>query len=212
MVQYYTRHLVTTRISVEEELPEDMIQESNMEEQQPQEELRDMHEHVQKEQPEELYEPIVPPISPLKEIQPPKTPRTPRREATEHKSPVKKKRKTADERETEKKERNKSKAVSHEPPAEKLPNNIPDHINDTDLSELREGSIQSPERAGNLPSFSFARSSNPSIHQNDFEEDEPFDQYEQPMSVGPVSSQIFSHHQSGTFFTIIKLTKIVIPI
>lgn len=183
LLVYYTRHLVTTRISVEEELPEDMIPE-HMEEPQPQEEIREMHEQIQQNQPEEIYEPILPPISPLKEIQPPKTPRTPRREPPEHKSPVKKKRKTADERETEKKER-RSKAVSHEPPPEKLPNNISDHINDTGLSELREGSIQSPDRAMSAPSISLARSSNFSIPQHDFDEDEPFDQYEQPMSVGP---------------------------
>lgn len=143
-------------------------------------ELEDLQEPT-KERPhipqEDYNEHLLPPISPLKEIQPPKTPRTPRRETDTHKSPVKKKRKLADDRE---KPERKSKASVH---SERLSNHVTDsrEINDSSLSFGRDASYDrfTPEstlheKLSDFPNLPILE-----------EEEQYQDQYEQPMSVGP---------------------------
>lgn len=176
LIVYYTRHLVTTRIEVEEELPEELVN-------------GDLSEHVdsystRRHATEDFSEQLLPPISPLKEIQPPKTPRTPRRETDSHKSPVKKKRKTADEREREKAEKaerleqRKAKSSLHSDRISHLQTDS--RIDDSALSELRHGSVHSP----NYENISSIRNNNSNYQEMD--DDEQYqDQYEQPLSVGP---------------------------
>lgn len=169
LLVYYTRHLTTNRIQVEEELPEmingdefnkqiddrrgDLVFHENL----------DMHD-----------EQFAPPISPLKEIQPPKTPRTPRREV-EHRSPVKKKRKVAEDKEKpERKSKNTFSDIS-----DRINNHpIMSEMSDNSIPVFRAGSIQNSSVYHQDPSINF---------QSEYQDDDNYDQYDQPMSVGPVS-------------------------
>ncbi|RWS11824.1 double-strand-break repair protein rad21-like protein [Dinothrombium tinctorium] len=163
---YYSRNLITNRIETEEpiqddllngEVPEMRAEAPKMPGEEPQPEFED-------------YQQRLPPPSPLKEIQPPKTPRTPRREF-EHKSPAKKKRKTAEEKAKERQEK-----LERTAQKERISNHLEDfEITDTSLPQFRASGRQPSDIKPDIDM---------TFHPEPEEEEDHFE-FEQPMSVGP---------------------------
>ena len=156
LLVYYTRHLTTSHVDIEELLPEPELMngdlsrhDGTLEMAPPLPELEDLEEQL-------------PQLSPIPDLQPPKTPKTPSYTRT----PPKKKRKTEDKKEKKEKPQPVANHVIDEP----------SEVSARDLSsiqDIRAGSLQTSEQFQPMQPL------------DEFEEEDD-DDYGAPMSVGPV--------------------------
>lgn len=179
-MQYYSRNLVTSRIEVEEEVPEELVNGDGGPEEVHRMTTRRMSERIPEMEELELEQMPAPP-SPSKGTR--KAATKPRKDAAELKSPAKKRRKHDKEnREGSQTPRPKTPRATD---SERFSNHLAE--NDFEHSIDRNSEVG---RDGTLHSMDPARPSGRDFTFQPEEDDYGNDDFAQPMSVGPVSQRM----------------------
>ena len=199
-LNYYTRNLITSKLDRVEEERElatagdylngthdvsKHFELSQLDDLGPPDEFRRPDDFSIPDQEDNCPEPMLPPISPLREIQAPKTPRTPRRETIDKTSKKKRKSDTTLDR------ADKPPKTPRLDASERFANSQFSINNFNENSEIERARRDESSNISHLP-----QADSLMVHpEDDFEDNY---EYEQPMSVGPVS--FFDKSFSECFF------------